>query len=178
VSKVVNAALLALFREPRDAARAVTALRASGFAGRDVTVLSNAPYPDGTFGEEPVRHHLYQFALVGAAVGIGIGLLLTIGTQMAYPLVTGGKPILSIPPMLGVIFNLMLLGAVAFTFVGLLFELRLPDLGSAPYDPRISEGYLGVVVTRRGGQVDLAAEVLRRAGAVDIVERPDSGTSS
>ena len=40
-----------------------------------------------------------MFPLVGALVGFAIGLLWTAGTQISYPLVTGGKPLLSIPPM-------------------------------------------------------------------------------
>lgn len=166
--------VLGLFREPNAAAQAVRALRASGFADSEVTVLTSAPYPDGAFGEAPVRHRLYWFALAGAGIGFVIGLLLTIGTQLAYPLVTGGKPILSIPPMLVVTLNLTLLGAVVFTFLGLLFELRLPDVDTAPYDPRISEGFLGVLVSRHEGRTGSAAEVLQQAGAVDVVRNSGS----
>ena len=162
--------LLALYREPEDVVRALDALRAAGFSGRDLEVLSDSPYPDGAFGEEPERHHLYAFSLVGALAGLAVGLLLTIGTQLSYPLVTGGKPILSIPPMINVIFEGTMLGAIVFTVLGVLFESRLPRLGQLPYDARISEGYLGVVVTRADGRLDAAERALRAAGAVDVVK--------
>jgi ActD protein len=162
-------ALLGLFREPEEVARALDGLRAVGFRGRELEVLSDSPYPEGAFGEEPVRHRLYVFPLIGALVGFGLGLLVTIGTQLSYPLVTGGKPILAIPPMINIIFEGTMLGAILFTVCGVLFESRLPHLGRVPYDPRISEGYLGVLVTRADGRFDTAERALRRAGAVDVV---------
>jgi len=160
--------VLGLFREADRVADAMDALRAAGFGGPDLTVLSGAPYPEGAFGEEPVRHRLYVFPFVGAACGLAVGVLLTIATQLSYPLVTGGKPILSIPPMINVLYEGTLLGAIIFTVLGVLFESRLPDLGGTPYDPRISDGYLGVVVRPSDRQAE-AERLLRAAGAEDVV---------
>ena len=161
--------LLAVFRDPGAVANAMDALRRAGFSGRDLTVLSGTPYPEGAFGEEPVRHRLYVFPFVGAACGFAVGLLVTIGTQLSFPLVTGGKPILSIPPMINVLYEGTLLGALVFTVLGVIFESRLPDLGGTPYDPRISEGYLGVVVRTTDGRQAEAEQLLRAAGAEDVV---------
>jgi hypothetical protein len=85
-------------------------------------------------------------------------------------LVTGGKPILSIPPMINVLYEGTLLGALVFTVLGVIFESRLPDLGGTPYDPRISEGYLGLVVRAGDGRHAEAERLLRRAGAEDVVQ--------
>lgn len=167
-----GAALLGLFREPEQAARAVAGLRAAGVQGRDLDVLTDTPYPEGAFGEEPVRHRLYLFTLAGALAGLVVGLLLTIGTQLSYPLVTGGKPILSIPPMLTIVFEGTMLGAIVFTVLGVVFESRLPRLGGQLYDPRISEGYLGVLVRPAEGHAAAAERELRAAGAVEIVREP------
>src|SRR5919202_838502 len=134
-------AVLGVYATAEAAARAVAALRRDGVAPEHVEVLTDSPYPEGAFGEEPVRHHLYVFPLVGAACGLAVGLLLTIGTQLSYPLVTGGNPILSIPPMINVLYEATLLGAIVFTVFGVIFESRLPDLSQLPYDARITEGY-------------------------------------
>src|ERR687887_2835657 len=139
-------ALLGLFREPEAVVAAMDELKAAGFAGRELEVVSGVPYPEGAFGEEPVRHRLFAFPFVGAACGLAVGLLLTIGTQLSFPVVTGGKPLLSIPPMINVMYEGTLLGALVFTVFGVLFESRLPDLGALPGDARISEGCLGLVV--------------------------------
>ena len=158
--------LLGLFRDPDAVADALDALRAAGYREQDITVLSDTPYPEGAFGEGETRHSLYVYPFVGALCGFVVGLLVTIGTQLAYPMVTGGKPILAIPPMTIVIYGGTLLGAIVVTILGILVESRLPDLAASPYDPRIAEGYLGVAVTAAR---DDAERLLREAGAVDVV---------
>jgi hypothetical protein len=108
---------------------------------------------------------------VGAACGFIVGLLVTIALQIAYPEVQGGKPLLSIPPMINVLYEATLLGAIVLTVAGVVFESRLPDFGRDPYDARISEGFIGVLV-RPNARVDGGAEqLLRRHGAVDVVLR-------
>jgi hypothetical protein len=164
--------MLGLFRDPDAVADALDALRAAGYREQDVTVLSDTPYPDGAFGEGETRHSLYAYPFVGALCGFVVGLLVTIGTQIAYPMVTGGKPILAIPPMTIVIYGGTLLGAIVVTVLGILVESRLPDLGAGPYDPRIAEGYLGVAI--RGARDD-AGRLLRAAGAVDVVAQEGAG---
>ena len=105
---------------------------------------------------------------VGAACGFAVGLLLTIGTQLSFPLVTGGKPILAIPPMINVLYEATLLGAIVFTVGGVIFESRLPNLSGLPYDPRLADGYLGLAV-RAAARRSEAERLLRDAGAVEVV---------
>ncbi len=83
-------------------------------------------------------------------------------------MVTGGKPILSIPPMAIVMYEGTLLGAILFTVFGIVFESRLPRLFMGAYDTRITEGYIGVAVTGSQERVGDAEEVLKKAGAEDI----------
>src|SRR5437764_4024571 len=126
-------AVLGLFREPEAVAQAIDELKAEGFAGRELEVLSGTPYPEGAFGEEPVRHRLYAFPFVGAACGLAVGLLVTLGTQLSYPLATGGKPLLAIPPTINVLYEGTLLGAIVFTVLGIRFASRLPCLSASPH---------------------------------------------
>ena len=160
-----SGAVLGLFRDPDTVADALDALRAAGFQEHEFTVLSDMPYPNGAFGEPDTRHNLYRYPLIGGFCGLAVALLLTAGTQLAYPMVTGGKPILSIPPMLMIMFEGTLLGAIVVTALGILLESRLPSFRATPYDVRISEGYIAVAVHGGGS----AVQVLRQAGALDIV---------
>jgi hypothetical protein len=162
----MTASLLAIYADPRSAAEAVANLQSIGHAGVDLEVLTDSPYPEGAFGERPVHHHLYVFPIVGAVCGFIVGLLVAIGTQIAYPEIQGGKPLLSIPPMINVLYEATLLGAIVLSVAGVIFESRLPDLSGDPYDPRISEGFIGVLVRRPGARVEQA---LRAAGAVDVI---------
>ncbi len=163
-------ALLGLFREPDQIIGALDGLRAAGVSDTDLEVVSGTPYPAGTFGEPEQPHHLFTFAFAGALAGFIVGLLVTIGTQISYPMVTGGKPILSLPPMFNVLYEATLLGAIIFTALGTIFESRLPDFAAGPYDARLTQGYLGVLVRYRDGANSTRIEaILRSAGAVDLV---------
>jgi hypothetical protein len=158
--------ILGLFRDVGAAVNAADGLKAGGIA--EFQVLSDAPYPEGAFGEPPSHHRLFVFPLVGASLGLSLGLLLTAGTQLAYPLVTGGKPILSIPPMFIISYEATMLGAILFTILGVIFESRLPRMGMGLYDPRITEGYIGIEVSVPEEQVAQVQQVFQRAQAVDI----------
>ena len=160
--------LLGLFQDPQQAADAIAALRADGFPHEDMDVYTGSPFPEGTFGEYEASHRLYVFPLVGAMVGFAIGLLFTAGTQISYPLVTGGKPILSIPPMTIIMYEFTMLNAIIFTVLGILFESRLPRASLGLYDTRITEGYIGIIVSCPVERADAAATVLRNVGAEDV----------
>ncbi len=163
-------AVLGLFRSAEATADGVDALRAAGFRDHDLDVLTDSPFPEGAFGEREIHHRLYVFPLMGAACGFAVGMLITVGTQMSFPIVTGGKPILSIPPMINVMYEGTMLGALIFTVLGVIFESRLPRRLDRGYDPRIlRDGLIGLEVKAAGDQVDAARDLLRQAGAVDVV---------
>ena len=164
--------ILGLFQETDAAADGVEAVQAAGFAPSEYEVLTGLPYPEGAFGEPHVRHRLYVFPLVGAACGLAVALLLTAGTQLGYPVVTGGKPILSLPPMAVVSYEGTMLGAILFTVLGIIFESRLPRVTGGVYDPRITEGWIGVGVTCDEERLGRAEEALRQAGSQEIRREP------
>ncbi len=157
--------VVGLFSDEDSAADALDALQAANFESNEYEVLTGTPYPDGTFGEAEPVHKLYRFPLVGAICGFSVGLLLTVGTQLGWPMVTGGKPILSIPPMVIVMYEGTMLGAIIFTVIGIVFESRLPRLFMGAYDDSITEGAIGVAVTTSQDRVEDAEKVLNKAGA-------------
>ena len=170
--------LLGLFEAPEAAAAAVEALRGRPVAADRLDVLTDAPYPPGSFGEDPAPHRLYVFPFIGAACGFAVGLLVTAGTQLSFPLVTGGKPLLALPAMLIILYEGTMLGAIIVTIAGILFESRLPQALPTVYDPRITEGYIGVLARVPQARAAAALHALRDAGAVDVVTEapvPDDG---
>ena len=160
--------LIGLFTDEDVVADALDGLKAEGYATTEYEVLTGTPYPEGTFGEAEPVHKLFRWPLVGAACGFIIGLILTTGTQIAYPLVTGGKPILGIPPMAIIMYEGTMLGAIIFTVIGVIFESRLPRMFMGAYDTRITEGYIGVTVMTDESRLDKAEEVLKQAGAEEV----------
>ena len=161
--------ILGLFEDANNAADAGDALKQANISDQDYDFLTDAPYPEGAFGEREERHRLYLFPFMGALVGVTVGILLTSMTQMAYPLVQGGKPILSLPPMAVVTYETTMLSAIIFTILGILFESRLPKAKLGLYDTRITEGYIGVLVSVEEKQLPQVSDILTQAGAVDVV---------
>ena len=167
--------VIGLFTEEDSAADALDALKEAGYTQSEYEVLTGTPYPEGTFGEAEPKHALFRWPLMGAVCGFIVGLLLTVGTQLSYPLVTGGKPVLSIPPMTIIIYEGTMLGAIIFTVIGIIIESRLPRMFMGAYDERITEGYIGVTVTSSEGRAIGAEELLRAAGAEDVKRGWESG---
>ena len=94
--------------------------------------------------------------------------MITAMTQVAYPLVTGGKPVLSLPPMAIVCYEGTMLGAILFTVIGIVFESRLPKFDLGLYDNRITQGFLGLRVNAEPEQSREVVQIMNAAGAVDV----------
>ena len=165
---MANTQLLGLFQDPQNVADAMGELKSDGFPVEDLDIYSGCPFPEGSFGEHDPEHRLFMFPLVGALIGFTIGLLWTAGTQISYPMVTGGKPLLSIPPMTIIMYENTMLGAIIFTVLGVLFESRLPKRSLGLYDTRITEGYIGLVVDCPADRVAQAEKVLTTSGAEEV----------
>ncbi len=165
---ISNRSVIALFKDVDSAADALDAVRAGGFERDEYEILTGTPYPEGTFGEEKPHHGLFRYPLVGAVCGFIIGLILTAGTQLAYPLVTGGKPILAVPPMAIIMYEGTMLGAIIFTVIGVIIESRLPRVFMGAYDTRVTEGYIGLTVTTSQEKISKAEEILKKTKPEDI----------
>ncbi len=161
--------ILGLFETADGAADAGDALKQADISPDDFDFMTDAPYPEGAFGEREERHRLYVFPLCGSLIGLTVGILLTTMTQMAYPLVQGGKPILSMPPMAVVTYESTMLTAIIFTIIGIVFESRLPRIKVGLYDTRITEGLIGVLVNVEEDRLSNVSEILSGAGAVDVI---------
>ncbi len=165
------AQMLGLFveEEAMAAANATEALEQAGYSNQNFEVLTGSPYPDGAFGERETKHHLYVFPFMGALLGLSVAILLTSATQMAYPLVMGGKPILSLPAMTIIAYEGTMLGAILFTVLGIFFESRLPNPSPGIYDPRITAGFIGITLTVPDERVNAVEQLFKRAGAADVI---------
>lgn len=158
---------LAIFADPAAAARAIASLRERGLSRIETFAPVPDPRIDATAGASPspVRAFTLAGGLLGGAAGIG----LTVWTSLELPLVTGGKPIVSLPPFLVIAFEMTILFGALATLVGFLLNARLPRLGPGPaYDPRFGEDRYGVLVTSSPEQAALARSLLAAAGAEEV----------
>ena len=116
-------------------------------------------------GPSPVRF----FTLGGGILGALVGFALTIATSLHYPLITGGKPLVSIPPFFIIAFELAILFGALGTILGMLLNIRLPRLHPEPgYDPRFSADQFGLRVRCTAEQSAAVSELLQTCGAEEI----------
>jgi hypothetical protein len=153
-------AMYGLFEEPLAAQRAYTGLRRAGVAEADITVISVEPFEALEFSHRDRSMILFRLAALGGVIGLLAALALTTGTEQAWPLVTGGMPIVAWWPNLVIIFEMTMLGAILTTVVSLLVTARLPAFKRALYDPEVADGKILVGVPLGA---DRTPEVVRAA---------------
>lgn len=163
------------FRHVDSLLDAIERLREMGY--REIQVVSPVPlHAIDEALEKPVSPVRY-FTLVGCLLGCLTGFALTIATSLYYPLITGGKPIVSIPPFLVIVFELTILFGGLLTLGGMLLNARLPLVGIGPgYHPRFCEDQFGVWVRCPDKDYEKVTTLLKNAGAEEIT-RPEQETA-
>ena len=158
--------VFAVFDEPGAAAHAIRALRDSGI--RDLHAGMPAPFPEVVAALSKPRSAIDFATMPGALLGLVIGILFPVLTTLSWPLVTGGKQIVSIPAFVVIIFEMtVLVGSIAnLVAVTILSFLR----GGTGAFPR-GEGFnfngdeLGVFAAGGGEE---AERLFRLAGAREV----------
>jgi hypothetical protein len=162
--------IIGLFDAVESAAVAAQALRALPLPATDVTTISSVALPDGAVVSDPrpIRFPwaVAAFWFVGAAAGAG----LTLYSYLVYPLVTAGKPIASVPPMMIVTYETAMLAALLATLVAGFLSIGLARFWKRKvFDPRIHEGKIAVCAyVTPGDQARRAVGALSGAGGTDV----------
>jgi len=138
--------MYALYRDPYSVQRAVNRLRGLGLSDREIIVLSSEPFEEFEFSDRDKANWLRWIAGAGGVLGLVTAYLLTSLTQTAWPLRTGGMPIVSIWPNTIILFELTMLFAILATVIALFITAKLPGQKSTIYDPEISNGFIAVGV--------------------------------
>lgn len=124
--------MLADFTSPEAMLDAARAARAAGYR----RIEAYSPFP--VEGIEQVLEHrsnrAYLFGIVGALVGIAIGLGMQVYANLSYPLEIGGRPLIALQSFSVVTFLLMVGFATLFAVFGLLWLCRLPLLWHPLHD--------------------------------------------
>lgn len=148
---------------------AIHDLRKAGF--KDLTAY--APFPEHHieealgYDQSPVR----VFTLVGALTGTAAGFGFTAWTSMDWPLITGGKPILSMVAYVVIAFELTILFGALATVIGLFINARLPHTKPiVVYDPEFSAGRFGLYVSAPAGKLSEVRSILERQEPAEIRE--------
>ena len=159
--------VMGIFEFVDDAAAAVRALRQVGHA--NLSVYSPVPHHEIEHALEQGPSLVRWVTFGGAVLGLTGGFSLCIFSVVSYPLVVGGKELISLPPFVVIGYeSMILLGALA-NLLGMLALSRLPQVKSkAPYDPRFSEDRIGIWVPCEGDAAARVEQMLRGQGAEEV----------
>jgi hypothetical protein len=107
-------------------------------------------------------------AFGGGLTGAAAGLLLTIGTATQQPMITGGQPIVSLPPFFVISFELTILFGVISTVVGMFWEIRRNRVNPKTYNSRFSVDRFGLQVLCEESRSASVKNLLSMAGAEEV----------
>ncbi|MEJ2503957.1 MAG: DUF3341 domain-containing protein [Gemmatimonadota bacterium] len=166
---------LGVFREVDAAVEAIEALRRAGVTDLE----SYSPLP-----QHELEHALHRpqspvrlFTLVGGLTGAATGFALAIWTSLDWPLITGGKPIVSLPAFVIPAFELTILFGALATVAGMLINARLGPKGKdLAYDPSFSAGSFGVLADAPAGKGREVQRIMEEAGAAEVQAWDEEGT--
>ena len=137
--------VLGVFAHVDTTVRALEELRAKGY--HDLAVYTPIPVheiEDVLERDRPVSR-VRLFTLIGGLTGTASGFLLTIWSAMQWGLITGGKPVASIPPFVVIAFR------------------RSPT-----FDRRFTNDRFGVAVHCAPERRPSVREILQSAGADEV----------
>ncbi len=153
--------------------RAMERLHAKGYAELETF----SPLPSARLCEAPAMpaSPVRFFALAGCLLGVVIGFAIPVATSLAWPIVVGGKPIVSIPPFIVIAFEMMMLIGGAAVWLSWVFLAKLirPVRGpmAAVYDRRFSADRFGIAVScndEDDRQVETARQIMLAAGVEEV----------
>ena len=159
--------VMGIFYYVDDATDAVHAVRAAGLGSP--AIFSPIPYHDLEHAMDQGSSLVRWVTFGGGLLGITLGFTLCIYSVLSWPLVVGGKELISIPPFVVIGYESMILCGALFNLLGMLALGRLPQVRSkAPYDPRFSEDKIGIWVPCRGEAAKQAEQLLRGHQAEEV----------
>ena len=140
---------------------------------REISIMSSEPLEEWEFAQSDHETVMPWIAVIGAGLGLTGAYLLTSLTQQAWPINTGGMPIVTNWTNIIIMFELTMLGAVLATVLTLFMTARLPGRLPRFYDPadceRQNSGWSGEsagLSTRwnRARSVSTNAEIIQKLG--------------
>src|SRR5689334_22759614 len=163
-----NPTMLAVFQDVEPAANGIEKLRELGVHNDHIEVLSGIPVKAEILGRPAPRTNVPKIGLIGAGLGMCLGLFFLQGIPVLYPLNVGGQSLFPIPPTFIITFEMTMLGLMGFSFIGMFIESHFPSFDTVNYVPEVSDGKIAVFFKCPADLQDRAASALKTAGAESV----------
>lgn len=159
--------ILGVFYDVKGILIAIDTLREKGET--DFKVLSPIHQCEIEDKIDSLQSPIKRYTLFGGIMGCLSGFALTIFTSLHWPLMTGAKPIISIPPFLIICFELTILFGAISTVIGFVIHGLLPELKNKElYDDRFSDDIFGMYVRCPEERKIHVEAILQEAGVDEI----------
>ena len=159
--------VMGVFYYVDDAADAVRSLQQLGH--RRLSVYSPVPHHEIEKALGQGQSLVRWVTFIGGVLGVTGGFALCIYSVYSYPLVVGGKELVSLPPFVVIGYESMILIAALSNLIGMLALARLPQVkAKTPYDPRFTEDRIGIWVPCAGETAVKVRELMRGHGAEEV----------
>ena len=162
-----QATLLGVYASGEAAARAADAVRTAGLGAAATYAPAADPALLAAAARRPSPVRLCT--LLGGVAGAAAGIAFPAYTMLDMGLVVGGKPVVSIPPLVIIGFELAMLGAALGGLAGFLLLSRLPRRPAPALAGRgFTDDRYGVLVTCAPRRRKAARAALEEAGAEEV----------
>ena len=163
--------VIGLFRELDATIDAIDALKSRRLG--EFTVYTPTPRHEIEHAVDAPPSAVRRFTLIGGLLGVTFGYWIAVWISDYWPLVVGGKAIVTWVPYTIFGFEVMVLIGALSTVAGLFANARVPRITmTVGYDRRFSHGDYGIWVEAAPDKIKEAEELLRKAGASEVrVER-------
>jgi hypothetical protein len=147
---------------------AIRRLRAKGYP---LTVYSPTPRHELEEALEAPESAVRIFTIMGAFTGTAAGAALAIWTSLDWPLIVGGKEIVSLPAFSVIMFEVTILLGALSTVAGLFITGRLPRIGRPEglYHPSFTSNRFGVFVHVAPEHFEEVQTIMTESGSEEVL---------
>jgi len=158
--------LIAVFQDSDSLIRAAKSLAGQG--NEEFEALSPMWVPEL---EDVLPHRpssVRWYALLGCIAGAILGMGFQIMTVLLWPIMVGGKPIVSLPAFVVISFEMTILVGALATVAGFMVNSKLPLIGRDYYHPGCGQSDFAIVIKTGADERPAIESSLREAGATQV----------
>jgi hypothetical protein len=160
--------LLAMFKDFEPASEGIEKLQEMGVTEDDMNVISGIPIKNTILGRPSAITYVSRIGLMGACMGVALGIFFIYGIPYLYPLQVGGQAIFPVPQGLIITFEMTMLGLMGFSFIGMFVDSGFPSYTPKQYTPEISDGKIAVLFSCPSNDQEKFVNALKKLGAESV----------
>lgn len=160
--------LLAMFEDLEPASEGIEKLQQLGVHDDDMNVISGIPIKNTILGRPSAITYVSRIGMFGAILGMFLGVFFIYGIPYLYPLMVGGQAIFPVPQGIIITFEMIMLGLMGFSFLGMFVDSGFPSYTPKKYTPEVSDGKVALLFSCPVNEQEKFMDALKEAGAESV----------